>query len=295
VVLAIALCAVGASGPLIAATAAPALAIAFWRNVIGAGALAPFAFWRHLGEFRSLRRAEWVAALAAGLALGAHFAGWTSSLSMTSVASATAFAAAQPIFAAFMARARGERVSRRAWAGIVIATAGVVALSSADLHVSGRAFTGDLVALLAGALAAVYMTFGARVRQTVSLTPYAVICYGTAALVLGLAALATGQHLTGLSGDAWVKILALTATAQLLGHTLFNRLLKTTSATVVSAAILLEVPVAALIAALWLGQVPSWTAIPGVLLILAGLEVVATSNGRARSRRRQDHGTPAGG
>lgn len=279
-VLAIALVSVSASGPLIASTAAPVLAIAFWRNVIGAGVLAPYAFWRHGREFLSLRRAEWLAALAAGLTLGAHFAAWTSSLAMTSVASATAFAAAQPIFAAFIARARGQRVPRRAWIGILISAFGVVALSSADLRLSGLAFSGDLVALLAGALAAVYMTFGAKVRQTVSLTPYSVICFGTAATTLGIAAVGAGQSLTGLPGDAWVKILILTATAQLLGHTLFNQVLKTTSVTVVSAAMLLEVPIAALIAAVWLGQSPSWTAIPGVLLTLTGLLVLATGNSK---------------
>jgi drug/metabolite transporter (DMT)-like permease len=275
-VLAVAVLAVGTSGPLIAATAAPALAIAFWRNVFGAGALAPYTLWRHLPELRRLSRGEWLAALAGGVALGAHFSTWTPSLSMTSVASATAFVAAQPVFAALIARLRGDHVARRGWIGIGIAVAGVIALSASDLRVSGRAFTGDLLALLAGALAAVYMTLGAKVRQTVSLAPYAVVCYSTAAVTLGALALLTGEHLGGLSGNAWVKILALTAGAQLLGHTLFNRVLKTTSPTVVSVTILLEVPCAALIAALWLHQVPSLWAVPGALLILAGLVVVVT-------------------
>jgi drug/metabolite transporter (DMT)-like permease len=277
-VLAVAVLAVGTSGPLIAATAAPALAIAFWRNVFGAGALTPFVLWRHLPELRRLRRAEWLAALAGGVALGAHFATWTPSLSMTTVASATAFVAAQPIFAALIARARGEHVSKRGWTGIVIALIGVITLSGTDLHVSGRAFSGDLLALLAGALAAVYMTFGAKVRQTVSLAPYAVVCYSTAAVTLAILAGLTGERLTGLTDDSWLKILALTVGAQLLGHTLFNRVLKTTSPTVVSVTILLEVPLAALIAALWLGQIPSVATIPGALLILAGLVVVVTGS-----------------
>ena len=280
-VLAVAILAVGTSGPLIAATAAPALAIAFWRNAFGAAALSPFAFWRHFGELRALSAKQWLTTLAAGVALGLHFSTWTPSLTMTSVASATAFAAAQPIFAALIALLRGEHVSRRAWIGILISVAGVVALSGVDLRLSVRAFSGDLLALLAGALAAVYMSFGAKVRQTVSLTPYAVVCYGTAALVLAGLAFATGEHLAGLSGNAWVKILALTVGAQLLGHTLFNQVLRTTSPTVVSLCILLEVPAAALIAALWLGQVPSWAMVPGAVLILAGLAVVVGSTGTA--------------
>lgn len=274
--LAVAVAAVGTSGPLIAATAAPALAIAFWRNVFGTAALSPAALWRHRAELRGLRRAELLAAMAGGAALAAHFSTWTPSLSMTSVASATAFVAAQPVFAALIALLRGERVGSRAWTGILLALVGVVGLSVADLHISGRAFAGDLLALLAGALAAVYMTIGAKVRQTMSLVPYAVICYGTASVVLGVLAFCFGEHLTGFPAEDWVKILALTAGAQLLGHTLFNRVLKTTSATVVSVVILLEVPSAALIAWLWLGQVPSWLTIPGAAMILVGLVVVAT-------------------
>lgn len=275
--LALAVLGVGTSGPLIAATRAPALAIAFWRNAIGTAVLAPFALLRHRDELRAMRRSEWLTALLSGLMLGLHFSTWTPSLSMTSVASATAFAATQPIFAALIARLRGEHVAGRAWVGIVIAFMGVIALSGVDLHLSLRAFLGDLSALTAAVFAAIYMSLGSRVRQTVSLTPYASICYGTASLTLMLLAFLTGESLIGFGSNAWLKILALTAGAQLLGHTLFNRALKTTSATVVSVVILLEVPIAALIAALWLGQVPSLWALPGALLILAGLVAISTA------------------
>jgi drug/metabolite transporter (DMT)-like permease len=280
-VLAVAIAAVGTSGPLIAATVAPALAIALWRNVFAVGALTPYALWKHGAELRAMSSSEWLAALGGGVALGAHFATWTPSLNLTSVASATAFVAAQPIFAALIALVRGEHVPRKAWIGIVVAVLGVVALSGADLSVSTRAFGGDLLALLAGALAAVYMTFGAKARKTLSLAPYAVICYSTAAVMLLAIDLVARQRLAGLPADAWIKIAALTLGAQLLGHTMFNRALKTVSATIASVCILLEVPTAAVIAWLWLGQVPSALAIPGAVLILTGLTVVAVGSGSA--------------
>jgi len=50
---------------------------------------------------------------------------------------------------------------------------------------------------------------------------------------------------------------------------------------VVSVVILLEVPIAALIAAVWLGQVPSIWALPGALLILGGLVTISTASGGA--------------
>ena len=136
----------------------------------------------------------------------------------------------------------------------------------------------DLLALTAAAFAAVYMTIGAEVRKTVSLPVYALLCYGAASVFLIGMVLVTGSTLTSFSGNAWVKILALTVLAQFLGHTLFNRVVKTTSPTVVSTAILLEVPLAALIAGIFLGQVPSLWSIPGAVLILVGLVLVVTGN-----------------
>ena len=56
--------------------------------------------------------------------------------------------------------------------------------------------------------------------------------------------------------------------------TLFNRVLRSTSPTVVSLSILFEIPGAALIAALFLGQRPPLLAIPAAVLLLAGLALV---------------------
>ena len=58
-VMAVGVLAVGTSGPLIAAMTVPPLAIAFWRNLLGAAAAAP------LVVFRAGRRAE-VAGLGRG-------------------------------------------------------------------------------------------------------------------------------------------------------------------------------------------------------------------------------------
>ena len=74
--------------------------------------------------------------------------------------------------------------------------------------------------------------------------------------------------------------LALTLGAQLLGHSLFNRVLKTVGPTTVSMLILLEIPGAALIAAAFLGQTPPLLAVPAFLLLVAGLAVVVRAGSR---------------
>lgn len=272
--LLVAVFAVSTSGPLIAATAAPALAIAFWRNAMATGVLAPVAIIRCREELRGLRRREWALALAAGTLLALHFAAWVPSLTYTSVASATALVATQPIFSGLIARGQGHHVPVRAWIGIGIAVGGAVALTGADFSASSRALGGDALALAGGALAAGYVAVGGEVRRSVSTTAYTTICYGTAAVLLLAVCVTARVDLSGYDGRTWLQLVALTVGPQLLGHSVINRVLRSTPATVVSLAILFEVPGAAIVAALALDQYPSLSAIPGLTLLVVGLAVV---------------------
>jgi drug/metabolite transporter (DMT)-like permease len=272
----VALVAVSTSGPLIAATAAPALAIAMWRNGFAALAIAPYAALRRASraELSGLSRREIRLALIAGLLLAVHFATWVPSLRYTSVASSTALVATQPMWAALLARAFGHTIPGRAWVGIAIAIAGVLVLTGVDVTVSGRALAGDVLALLGGVFAAAYVFAGAAVRATVTTTTYTLLCYGSCAVLLLVTCLVGGVHLTGYSGADWGRIVGLSVGAQLLGHSLFNVVLRTTSPLVVSLAILFEMPGATLIAAVTLGQVPPFAILPAAALLLAGVGLV---------------------
>ena len=281
VLLLVSLTAVSTSAPLIAVTAAPALAIAFWRNAMASAVLVPIALARNLAELRSLSRREWRLCVLAGALLAGHFATWVPSVSLTSVASATALVATQPVWAALLARTAGRRVRRAVWVGIVVAVVGAALLTGVDISLSGRALAGDALATVGGAHAAAYVTAGAAVRVRVSTTSYTTLCYGSCGLLLLAVCLVSRQRLGGYDGETWLKLAALTAGAQLLGHSLFNVLLRSTSATTLSLAILFEVPGAALIAAIWLGQVPPLSAVPGLTLLLVGTGIVVRSGTRA--------------
>jgi drug/metabolite transporter (DMT)-like permease len=194
-----------------------------------------------------------------------------------------ALVATQPVWAALMARARGEHIPGQVWVGIGVAVAGAVTLTGVDVALSGRAFVGDLLALAGGILAAAYVTVGSDVRQTVSTTLYTAICYGTAGVALGLACLGGGVALSGYDGRTWICLLALTAGPQFLGHSVVNRVLRTTSATVVSVAILFEIVGSTLIAWAAFGETPPTGAYPAAVLIAAGtvLVVIAGRPGAA--------------
>jgi len=275
--MAVGLVAVSTSGPLMVAIAAPALAVALWRNVLAVVAIAPFALTTRRGELLTMTRRERRWAVGSGVLLAAHFATWVPSLRFTSVASATAIVCTQPVWVALIARATGHHVPRRTWVGMGIAMVAVAALTGVDFSVEPRTLVGDLLALLGGVFAALYTVAGGEVRRTVSTTSYTAICYSTCALVLLVACLALGVDLLGYDGETWLKLVALSAGAQLLGHSVFNLVLRSTSPTVVSLVLLLEVPGAAVIAAAWLGQVPPLAALPAALLLLVGLGIVVSA------------------
>ncbi|MEU3452064.1 DMT family transporter [Micromonospora sp. NPDC006766] len=286
--LALAVTAVSSSAPLIAFAAAPALAVACWRNLLSAAVLGPFALVRRRAEFRALtvgagRREGWYCVLS-GVALAAHFATWMPSAKLTTVAAATALGATQPVWQGLIARWQGRRLPMAAWAGIGVAVLGAVLATGADFTVSGRAFAGDLLAVAGGLFAAVYTAFGERARATISTTTYTTICYGVCAAILLVVCLLGGVPLHGWPTGTWLAILGLVAGAQLLGHSMFNYALHRVSATTISVLILLEAPGAALIAWVWLGQLPRPLALPGLALLLAGVAVVVLGGSRAGRR-----------
>ena len=280
VLIAIAVVAVATSGPLMAATVAPALAIAFWRNAMASFVIVPVALVRNRAELLGLPRRELRLALVAGVFLALHFATWVPSLTYTSVASATALVSTQPVWVALIARAQGVQVSRAVWGGIAVSMVGALLLTGADLQVSGRAFVGDLIAVAGGFFAAAYITAGSEVRRSVSTTTYTALCYSTAAGLLLVTCVVGRQALSGYAAIDWARLVAITLGAQLLGHSLFNVVLRSTSPTVVSMAILLEIPGAALIAAVFLDQRPPALALPAAVLLIAGLAIVIRDSSR---------------
>jgi drug/metabolite transporter (DMT)-like permease len=285
VAVTVAVLAVSSSAPLIAFAAAPALAIAFWRNALATVALTPVAAGPRRFELRGLDRRDAVFCVLAGVALAVHFGTWMPSVQLGSVATAAALVATQPVWQGLIAAAQGRRPSTAGWIGIGLAVAGAAWATGADVGLSPDAVLADALALAGGLAAAVYTALGEQARAQLSTTTYTWICYGTCAVLLLIVCLATGAPLVGYDVRTWAAILGIVVGAQLLGHSMFNYALRRVTATTVSVLILLEVPGAALIAWAWLGQVPRPAAVPGLALLLAGVVVVIVGGVRRTPRR----------
>jgi drug/metabolite transporter (DMT)-like permease len=280
---------VASSGPLIAATlgatTVSALAIAFWRNAIGAAVMATPTLIREPRQFGRITRSEFRWSLLAALALALHFACFITSLQLTSVAAATALACLQSAWIAVFQLFRGTRYRWQVLAGLGIAFGGVVAITGFDMGSSPDAFLGDLLAVAGGALAGLYTLAGGKARQSMTTGTYTTLCYGMCALMVALLALTSNQPLAGFDAVGWLGIAAITVCAQLVGHTAFNHLLATMSPLLVSMIILLEIPGAALLAAVFLHEALPAGTYAGLGLILVGLAVVVLGQRSGRTRR----------
>jgi drug/metabolite transporter (DMT)-like permease len=272
--LTVAVLAVSSSAPLIAFAAAPALAVALWRNALATVALTPVTLGPRRAELRGAGRSNLIFCALSGIALAIHFGTWMPSVQIGSVATATALVATQPVWQGLIAAWQGRRPTTAGWIGIGFAVAGAAWATGADVRVSGRAVLADVLALIGGMAAAIYTALGERARTRLSTTTYTWVCYGVCAGVLLVVCLTAGIELSGYDRQTWAAIVAIVVGAQLLGHSMFNYALHRTSATTVSVLLLLETPGAALLAWVWLGQAPRPSALPGIALLLAGVAVV---------------------
>jgi len=276
--MAVAVVGISLSGPLTALVVAPALAIAFWRNAAGAAALLPVLLSRERATLAGLRFRDLGSSAVAGLFLAGHFAAWLPSLNMTTVAASIALVTTTPIWTALAARVSGVRLPAAVWWGLGLAVVGAALIAGVDVTVSWEAVAGDGLALLGAICAGGYVLAGARARQRLATSAYAVVAYSVCAVAVAVAAMVAGVPLSGFDARDWWLIAAITFCAQLLGHTLLNLVLSTVGPTVVSLAVLLEVPGALLVALVLLDQAPPLLALPGMVAVVVGVALVVRAS-----------------
>jgi drug/metabolite transporter (DMT)-like permease len=261
--------AVSASAIFIRLAEAPAVAIAFWRCALGVAVLLPPALVRK-DDFP--RGRAMYAGIASGVALGAHFGFWISSLDYTSVAASVVLVSTQPVFVAVLAYLLfGEITTPLSFLGILVALAGTAVIAF-DKTIGSAAFFGNVLALIGAVTVAVYVLIGRSSRTGgVGVLPYSIVVYSAAAATLLPVALILDVRLWGYTGETWFWLAAITAGPQLLGHTVFNWALRYVEASVISGTILAEPVVAAFLAWLVLSERPGLLTVVGGAVVLAGL------------------------
>ncbi|MFC4551592.1 MULTISPECIES: DMT family transporter [Halorussus] len=282
--LAVAIAAVSTSAILVRYSEAPSVVKAFYRVLFTTAMLAPLAATRYRGQLRSLSGRDLGVAVVTGVALAAHFATWFESLEWTTVAASVTLVQSQPLFVAVGAAVLlDERVNRWMMVGILVAVAGIVAMSLGGL-VSGAALAGerplygDALALVGAVTAAGYVLAGRSLRQRVALVPYVTVVYSVCAVVLLGVALADGATVapSAYPPREWLLFVGMAVGPGILGHTAINWALKYVESSVVSVTLLGEPVGSTLLALALLGEVPDAFTVAGGLVVLAGIYVTAT-------------------
>ncbi|MFJ8520726.1 DMT family transporter [Lysinibacillus xylanilyticus] len=246
--------------------------IAFYRMLFSVLIMAPLFFWKYTKEIKELRIRDWLFSSVAGIFLAFHFILWFESLNYTSVASSTVLVTLQPLFAFvgtyFFFK---ENITLKTIFAGVIAIVGSILISWGDFKLSGTAFYGDMLALVACALVTAYFLFGQDVRKRLSLVTYTMVVYAVSTITLFIYVLIKGESFGPYPTMDWIWFILLAIVPNLLGHTLFNWSIKYVSTNVVSIAILFEPVGAAILALLIFKEYLIATQIIGGFIVIVGI------------------------
>ncbi len=220
---------------------APSLVIAAYRVGLAALVLLPIAWFTARRELMQLSLADLGLAGVSGLFLALHFATWISSLEYTSVANSVVLVNTNPLWVGILTPfITHERLGRTAVLSILVSVVGGVIIGYGDFDTGGKALLGDALALAGSICAAFYLLIGRRLRQKLSLTPYIMLCYGSAAVILWTMVLVLRLPVTGFSTNTMAAFWAMALIPQLIGHTSYNWSLRWFSAGTIAVSLLGE-------------------------------------------------------
>lgn len=209
-----------------------------------------------------------------GLA-GAFFAGdlavWHWSIRLTTVANATLFANAAPIFVALAAWGLlGEKFGRRFIIGLVVAIVGTVLVVGASFGGHGSVL-GDALGLLTAAFYAGYLICVKMLRRSVGTLDIMMWSGLVATPILLVVALASGEALIATTLSGWLILLGLAVVSHTFGQSLIAFALAHLAASFSSLTLLVQPVAATLLAWLLLDEGLRVQQAIGGLAVLTGI------------------------
>lgn len=208
-----------------------------------------------------------------GFCLAMHFASWITSLEYTTILNSTIFVTTTPLWIALINPfTLKEPLSKSIVLGLIAAFFGSLMIASSSQNTFTLQFNiGDLLALLGGVMAAVYLIIGRSLRSRLPLDCYLSLVYTSSFIFLLFWALTQSSQLSGYSVAGWNWIILIGLIPQLIGHSLTNLALRNFSASFIAISWLSEPMGATLLGIIFLREIPSYFQIIGGIVILAGI------------------------
>ena len=268
---------------ILSVESAPPLTIALYRLLFTTLIILPFVLFNKKvrTEIIKIPRPTLLIMTIIGFVLAAHFALWITSLTKTSVASSVILVTAHPVLVAPIAYYfLKERLSKTNAIGVTISVVGVIILVLGNYEFSPfelDTLEGNILAMLGGAAAGLYILGGRKIRKTVSILPYALVVYAVGTVTLFIICLMFNAPVYNLSLKDYQIILLMALVSGIFGHTLYNWSLEYIRASVASVFLLGEPIGSSLLAYAipWIHQEPSTYTIIGGGIILLGIYLTA--------------------
>lgn len=252
---------------------APALAISAYRMLFTCLMLLFPVLYRNKNEFSEISAKDFALCAASGFFLALHYASWISSIQMTTIANSTVLVACSPMFVAILNFfIMKERPSYRMVIGIAMSLAGtfIIAMGSAGGSQNSM-MTGNVLAFLGAIFVAVYLVIGGIVRKRLSAGTYVFIVYSVSAFVLFAMCFAGSIPIYPYPARELALFFALAFFCSILGHTVYNYLVKYFSSTLISVSTLSEPIFASIMALFFFSEIPTLYTLAGGIIILAGI------------------------
>ena len=258
-----------------------AFSIVFWRLVIACLALAIIAVFLRKSFNLNFLRKNVKELLILSLFLALHFVFFVSSLKDTTILNATVLVNTTPIFSVFISAFLFTlKPSRLAVMGLTLSFVGMCVIGYAETITSSNHFggvspslKGDLEAVLAALLIAMYLNYGRKIRRQMSMFSLMLPIYMFAAITVGVLSIfiTSGTFTVPYGIELVLPLVGLGIMPTAIAHTLYFSSLSNLKSFETATMALLE-PVGATILGIAIFQeIPAYPFVLGAALVLLGI------------------------
>lgn len=252
---------------------APALVISAYRMLFTTLMLLIPVILNSRTEFKNITKKEYALCTVSGIFLALHFATWISSIKMTTVANSTILVSCSPIFVAlanyFITK---EKLGRKMAVGISLSLAGTIIIAmGSSKETANNLMLGNFLAFLGAIFVAGYLVIGGIARKNISAGVYVFIVYSVSTFVLFIMCFASGTPIYPYTAKEFLLFAALAFFCSILGHTVYNYMVKYVSSTMISVSTLSEPIFASILALLFFNEIPSVYTLMGGIVIISGI------------------------
>lgn len=261
-------------------TAAPPIAIGFYRLSIAMPIFAFMIISKYRDALKAVTRSQLLGAAVAGLLLSGHFFSWFTALRHTSVASASVLSMTHPIIvlliSVFILR---KSTNLKAVIGVMVAFVGSVIISGNDYALSMDALFGDFMAVFSALFLGLYFLIGNKYRKSMNAPVYVFLVFFFCWLSFLVFMILSKTEFTGYSASDYFWIFIMAIVCQIGAHAVFNWCLAYTSALYISTLENLETFISTAIAAMVFTEIPTLIQIIGAVIIVSGVIYYSKNEG----------------